>query len=86
MAAMATGTQLASIAVHLRSAERSGNDRNGSTVCGKKNREKTFARSFFEVFWPWGRPHAQTKNRGDRDLSVVKLSAPCDDWSSKNEK
>ena len=34
------------------------------TVCGKKNREKTFARSFFKVFWPCGRPHAQNKKSG----------------------
>ena len=35
-----------------------------NTVCGKKNREKTFARSFFKVFWPCGRPHAQNKKSG----------------------
>ena len=30
----------------------------------KKMGKKTFARSFFKIFWPCGRPHAQNKKSG----------------------
>ena len=62
----------------LAKAENGNIQENGccGTVCGKKNREKTFARSFFKVFWPCARPHAQNKkSRRSRSLSCQIFSS-----------
>ena len=54
----------------------------------KKNREvfSNLREVFSKFFRHGGAPMHKTKNRGDRDLSVVKFSAQYDAWSSKKRK
>ena len=49
---------------------------------GKKLLREVFSKFFGHA----GAPMHKTKNRGHRDLSVVKFSAWCDAWSSKKRK
>ena len=52
----------------------------------KKIGKKLLREVFSKFFGHAGAPMHKTKNRGDRDLSVVKFSARCDAWSSKKRK
>ena len=49
----------------------------------KKIGKKLLREVFSKFFGHAGAPMHKTKNRGHRDLSVVKFSARCDAWSSK---
>ena len=52
----------------------------------KKIGKKLLREVFSKFFGHAGAPMHKKTNRGHRDLSVVKFSAPYDAWSSKNEK
>ena len=52
----------------------------------KKIEKKILREVFSKFFRHGGAPMHKTKNRGDRDLSVVKFSAQYDAWSSKKRK
>ena len=52
----------------------------------KKIGKKLLREVFSKFFGHAGAPMHKTKNRGHRDLSVVKFSAWCDAWSSKKRK
>ena len=52
----------------------------------KKNWKKVLREVFSKFFGHAGAHMHKTKNRGHRDLSVVKFSAWCDAWSSKKRK
>ena len=52
----------------------------------KNIRKKLLREVFSKFFGHAGAPMHKTKNRGHRDLSVVKFSARCDAWSSKKRK
>ena len=52
----------------------------------KKIGKKILREVFSKFFGHRGAPMQKTKNRGDRDLFVVKFSALYDPWSSKKRK
>ena len=52
----------------------------------KKIGKKLLREVFSKFFGHLGAPMRKTKNRGHRNVSVVKFSARCDAWSSKKRK